>query len=242
MIKAAIATLFMLAVVSAAQASQIHFYNFNSGATDSIGAAHGTLMGGANVSNGYLSLNGSNAFVQFSQKIVPTSGSYTVALFAFESQLTPNYIELISQGFSTGPGFYIVHDPAGNIRVSDSWANTGVLFPSDAAFHHFALVVDSGAGISKLYVDGLLAASVNFAISTTSGGGNTRFGRQFDPFGEFFNGGIDDVRIYDNALSASEVSNLANAGPSSIPEPGSMVLLGTGLAGALNVLRRRRKP
>ena len=129
----------------------------------------------------------------------------TKALFAFEAQPTANYVELISQGFSTGPGFYIGHDPGGNIRVTDSWMNTGDPFPSDGTFHHFAMVVDSSAATSRLYVDGTLVGSVNFAITTTSGGGNTRFGRQFDPFGEFFNGGIDDVRIYDHALSAADV-------------------------------------
>jgi hypothetical protein len=239
MFRILIAVLVLLVPVATANASQIHFYDFSSGALDSIGTAHGTLMGGANVTGGYLNLNGSTAFVQFSQKIVPSSGSYTVALFAFESQPTPNFVELISQGSSGVPGFYIGHDPGGNIRVTDSWS-PGVSFPSDGALHHFALVVDSGAGTSRFYIDGSLVGSVNFAIST-SGATNTRFGRQFDPFGEFFNGGIDDVRIYDHALSASEIANLSSAGPSAIPEPSTMVLLGTGLAGALNVLRRRRK-
>src|SRR5215813_10592304 len=101
MLRAAIATFFVLTLVSSTRASQIHFYNFNTDASDAIGSANGTLMGGANVNGGYLNLNGSSAFVQFSQKIVPTSGSYTVALFAFETQPTGAYIELISQGASS---------------------------------------------------------------------------------------------------------------------------------------------
>ena len=161
--RVAIAVLVLLVCVASADASQIHFYNFNTDASDSIGSAHGTLMGGANVSGGYLNLNGSTAFVQFSQKIVPTSGSYTVALFAFESQPTPGFVELISQGSSAGPGFYIGHNPSGTIRVTDSWA-PGIPFPSDAALHHFALVVDSSAGTSKFYIDGSLAASVNLLL------------------------------------------------------------------------------
>jgi len=238
MLRAAIAVLFVLAVVSSAPASQIHFYNFNTGALDSAGTANGTLLGGATVSGGYLHLNGASAYVQCGQHIVPTSGSYTVALFAFETQPTGNYIELISQGFS-GAGFYIGHSPGGVIRVGDAWINTGVPFPSDSALHHYAVVVDGTAGTSKLYIDGALAASINIAIGTTTGGTDTRFGRQFDPFGEFFNGGIDDVRIYDNALSASEVSALAG-GQSQVPEPGTMVLLGTGLLGAFSYFRQHR--
>jgi Tol biopolymer transport system component len=211
--KASIVIIFMLVMFSLAPASELHSYKFNADALDSVGAAHGTLIGGASVSGGYLHLNGSSAFVQFNQQLVPTSGSYTVMLFAFEAHPTGNYVELMSQGFSTGPGFYIGHDPNGVIRVSDSWT-PGVAFPPDGNFHHYALVVDSIAATSKLYIDGSLVSSVNFAIRTTSFGGATRFGRQFDPFLEFFNGGIDDVRIYNHALTGNEVAALAGANPS----------------------------
>jgi hypothetical protein len=213
--KASIVVLFLLVAFAVAQAGELHSYNFNSDASDSIGSAHGTLFGGATVtSSKYLLLNGSSAYVQFNQQIVPTSGTYTVALFAFEAQPTGTYIELISQGFSTGPGFYIGHDPIGIIRATDSWGNTGVPFPTGGGFHHFALVVDSSSSTSKLYLDGSMVASVNFAIATTPSGGTTRFGRQFNPFAEFFNGGIDDVHIYNHALTANEVAALASAGPS----------------------------
>jgi hypothetical protein len=46
----------------------------------------------------------------------------------------------------------------------------------------------------------------------------------------FFNGAIDDLRIYDNALSAEEVAAL-------VPEPTTIALLGIG---GLGLLRRRR--
>ena len=49
--------------------------------------------------------------------------------------------------------------------------------------------------------------------------------------GENWRGMLDDIRIYDHALSATEVAAL-------VPEPSSSVLLGIGL---LPLLRRRRR-
>ena len=61
-----------------------------------------------------------------------------------------SFVELISQGESLGPGFYIGHDPSGFIRVSDSWLFTGVPFGSIGVMHHYALTVDGAAGIEAL--------------------------------------------------------------------------------------------
>jgi hypothetical protein len=194
-------------------------------------------VNGASVIGGQLLLNGVNQFVQFGQHIVPTSGSYSVAIFAKENAPQPGiFVELISQGFSGGPGFYIGHDPAGLIRVTDSWAATGVPFPSDGAFHEFVLTVDSGANASRLFLDGVLVASLGSAISTTAAGSDTRFGRQFDPFAEFFNGALDDVKIFDHALTAAEVAALEP-----VPEPTTLLLLGTTGAGLLMARRRQRR-
>jgi hypothetical protein len=202
----------VLAFTAQSNATLIHSYEFNSNANDSVGSANGTLIGGATVSGGVLHLDGVSGYVQFASQIVPTSGSYSVILSALETAPVANYVELISQGFSGGPGFYIGHDPSGNIRVSDSWVNTGVPFPPAGTFNTFVLTVDAVAGDSKLYIDGTLVATLGIAISTTSGGDDTIFGRQFDPYAEYFGGELDNIRIYDTALTASEVAGVPDSG------------------------------
>lgn len=82
-------------------------------------------------------------------------------------------------------------------------------FPSDGLEHHFALVVDTSANQTLLYVDGVVK-DMHFALApTTSTGTNTRLGRQFDPYNEFVSGSLRDVRIYSGPLSAGEVQQLA---------------------------------
>lgn len=208
----------------------IHHYTFGTDASDSAGSANGTLNSGATASGGVLSLSGT-ANVSFTQHIVPTSGAYSVALFARQNTLQSNFREWISQGVSGGPGFYIGYKAGGGIRATDSWLTTGTSFTANGIFEHIALVTDGAT--SSLYLNGVLSATLASGLNTTAGGDNTRFGKQFSPFNEYFQGDIADMRIYTGALSAQQAASLATT-----PEPGSMALL---TAGALGLLSRRRR-
>lgn len=216
-------------------ATLIHHYDFTSGVTDSAGSADGTLLGNASTAGGVLTLDGDGDYVQFSSYLVPTSGSYSVSFFAQRAVAQSWYTEVISQA-NTGGGFYIGTDPSGNIRAADNWVSTGVPFGTPGVTGHYALTVDAGASTTRLYVNGTLAASVNYALTSVSGGTYTRFGRQFDPYSEYFQGTIDDVRIYDGALTGNEVALLANP----VPEPSTYAMLAAGL-GLIGVLARRRR-
>ncbi len=194
------------------QATLLHQYIFRGDANDSVGSANGTLLGGASASGGKLSLNGAQ-YVQFIGHLVPTSGSYSVTLFAQALPGGLSITELISQGFSTGPGFYLGYfTPSSTriIRATDSWQFTGVAFPTDGQQHHYAFVVDATANQSRLYLDGVLMATLASAITTTTGGTDTRLGRQFDCCAENFHGTLSDVRIYSGALDGQTVAGLAS--------------------------------
>jgi hypothetical protein len=63
----------------------------------------------------------------------------------------------------------------------------------------------------KLYLDGVLVGALSKAGSIATGGSVPVWigGNPTDPFVRPWQGGIDDVRIYDRALSAAEVAALA---------------------------------
>ncbi len=56
-----------------------------------------------------------------------------------------------------------------------------------------------------------------------------------------FNGSINEFDIYNNALSASSVTTLFNAGPSTaVPEPATLGMLAIGGLGLLLTGRRKK--
>ena len=81
---------------------------------------------------------------------------------------------------------------------------------TDGQWHHIGLVYNRDTFKRHLYVDGVEVAKDTDYVGWTSWDGGLYFGagRGLDP-PSFFFGLIDDVRIYDMALSAEEIEELA---------------------------------
>jgi hypothetical protein len=115
---------------------------------------------------------------------------------------------------------------------SQGWRRTTPRFPVTAnQWHHVAGTFDGNT--LCLYVDGEQRASLAYNGDITAAVGypvQIAYWRSQLP--QYFNGLIDDIRIYDVALSPAEIRQLF------VPEPASIALLGFG---ALAGLRRRRR-
>ena len=88
-----------------------------------------------------------------------------------------------------------------------------VWFPVDTTFngvwHHLAGTYD-GTQL-KLYVDGILQATQEHTGSIAPSIFNVNIGRNAECPDRFYEGLIDDVGIYDRALSAETIAALASA-------------------------------
>lgn len=190
---------------------------------------------------------------------ITASGALTISYWLNSSDVANNRSVAVFLGNNADSNDYIdsgilggtaVTPPApngsayGRNRVNtDATANIGDLFGSlinNGAFHHLALTVNLASATGSFYVDGNLISTETNALKfgafpTLNNLEVGRLGRSSptDPI----DGLVDDLQIYDRALSATEINSLfANPG-SVVPEPSAIALAGVGIA--LASLRRR---
>jgi len=102
--------------------------------------------------------------------------------------------------------------------TSDGYGQTVV---SDNAWHLVAVSYDSATSLKKFYVDGVLDGSSSVHGNRALGSGTSRFGtigagnedaafnqHSSGSRGGFFNGALDEIRIYDRALTDVEIAAL----------------------------------
>lgn len=170
-------------------------------------------------------------------------------------ELVPGYTTTIDYD---GKGFLILtHNGSdhllGQISI-DSWGN-----PADTDFsaadvgmsldeeHHVVFTHDpdsSPSGQQYLYLDGeQVGSDVATVDPSTSTWVNYFIGRSNFRSTAFYNGSINELRLYDHALSRSDVRDNYLSGPQEVPEPTTLAMI-CGVLGSLGMIaahRRRRQ-
>jgi hypothetical protein len=135
-------------------------------------------------------------------------GDFTIDLWIYIKNPTDNYVGILSTYTGVGQEGYMLagYITSGNIGwwdqvigQSEGWQDTGTSF-SINQWQHLTVVRDAGA--ITFYKNGVQIYS--FPCSGTFNGGALTFGK-WDPAYGYLNGFLDEVRIYDRALSAEEI-------------------------------------
>lgn len=162
---------------------------------------------------------------------------------------------IVTKGRDTYAGYHLAVLPSGQVR-SGVVTSSGYHFTSTSnnlatelnTWHHLVMTYESGVG-GSVWLDGVKTPSGEWGDIVWASPyadqsltiGNLKFGTNSL---YYFDGLIDEVAVYSYALSADEVLAHWNNGdgspPVGLPEPSTFVLAGLGLAGFLQLRRRRR--
>ncbi|WP_410644106.1 LamG-like jellyroll fold domain-containing protein [Amycolatopsis sp. lyj-346] len=188
-------------------------------AEDVVGSHDATLVGGASWTAGKtgsaLATSGSGQYADTGAALVNTEGSYSAAAWVKFNAVGDGFQTVVSQDGDSNSAFFLQYSGADH-RLAMSFVGTRALAPTAPEpnrWYHVAGVRDTASGTLKLYVDGRLAATKSVCLGEASTG-HTVIGR--GKYGgspvDFLDGAVDQVHVYDRALSDADVSTLYTGG------------------------------
>lgn len=241
----------VISMAGSVSADMIAHWTFDEGsgqtAYDSAGSNNGTIYGAtwtAGRIGGALSFNGTNSYVD-----VPDApslrfnqyDSYSIAYWAKPQYTTGVGIVVSKMTKNTWGAFGYDAQYSPLAQKFDFYAESTGLHWQLADTGNYSITPDNWyfiAGVydnktMEIYLNGVLMNTVTFDYDT----GNTvpdndlTIGMRAYTDNSYYKGLIDDLRIYNNALSGSEIQQIYN-----VPEPATLFLLGLGAT----MLRRKR--
>jgi hypothetical protein len=157
--------------------------------------------------------NGSSSEIEVSSNVlnintISVSAWINLGTTSGFQQIVSNYAaDNKGWGLRINDGGYLSYNTAVNVITSSTalLANT---------WHHVALTIDSSGNSTKLYINGSEDSSTTYT-APTYGAGNTNFhiGSLGNLNTQYFNGSIDQVRVFSKALNSTEVGTLFAEAP-----------------------------
>ena len=149
------------------------------------------------------SFNGTDAYGETMGSVIPVSGDYTVEAWVYDSSGS-GMREIVSQG-----------DDVNNFYMGDIWGGMRVSGANElppikkAQWFHLAVTHGSENG-SVVWVNGRAIARAYGLANPAEY--NLNIGRQFLSYGEFWQGKIDEVKIWDNDRTNMVASDMGTYG------------------------------
>ncbi|WP_203672224.1 LamG-like jellyroll fold domain-containing protein, partial [Catellatospora methionotrophica] len=183
--------------------------------------ANAKITGGGVVGGGVLTLNGTSQFASVTGPPLYTSASpYTVSAWV-KLDVGARAQTVVAQEGSTNSGFSL------KLNANGKWNFTVLSNPNSTTFTaytaastqsaqvgvwtHLVGVYDAAAGETRLYVNGVLAGTATGSTSGYAGALIMGAARVSGARAEYLDGQIDDVRVWNHELAATEITDLAAA-------------------------------
>ncbi|MCG8467348.1 MAG: hypothetical protein MJB57_03955 [Gemmatimonadetes bacterium] len=217
----------------------VAYYPFNGNADDESGNGHDGVISGATLvadrsgspTSAAVSFDGVDDDIRVATSPLLRSANYSVSLWVKTTQTTAGQVVLFSgqyhQNSASGNGYQLEMNSSGNVgadqftRPSVNHGGGAASGPvNDGAWHH--VVVSWDGTTTRAYIDGVLGGTQTTPCCNGANPGPIRWTSPFDdflmgftldifggPISDRYLGFLDDIRVYDRALSESEVASLA---------------------------------
>lgn len=228
-------------VTKPSSAALIDYWSGNGTFVDAIrGNNATTTFGNVTYASGFLGdaflFNGSSQLSAPSLNMPINNQSRTLDLWFNLSQQSTHESYLAGYGSASATNLFALGLLANGQPFFSQWG-AAIFAPqiTTGLWHNLAVTFDGT--ITSLYLDGLLAGSGNLPVDTTSGA--FLFG-YLDP-NRNFNGLMEQIRLYDTALTAEQIRSVMDADiqRASVTEPMTFSLIGLGAVG-MNIARNRK--
>jgi gliding motility-associated-like protein len=216
---------FYIVIIISAQTTIVE-YPFNGNANDLSGNGLNGIVNNAtlttdrfNQSNNAYYFNGTNASISISYSSLfnfSTSSQFTISLW-----LQPEIANSIGALFVKSPfnsnyvlsnwdyGLYVINNKSMSGYANNNFLNGTTTMTALGCWYH--ILVTYNNGIWKLYVNGILEAQDNSGTKfITQSSGGISIGKKGDANGDYFKGKIDDIKVYNSALTSTQVYVLYN--------------------------------
>lgn len=190
-------------------------WKFDGDATDSVGSNDGTVNGTTfttGIRGQAASFDGTDDYIDVGMGEFSSTG-FTASMW-FSTDDVTKFQQLTSANNINGwpPLSHVsIRNSAVSWYGSNGW-RTGATTLSNARWYHMALVGDAGAGTVTTYLDGGVDHFENGTIQTMVGNLDEIGRRDRTNNDRYFDGKLDEFRLYDRPLSATEIEQLYHLG------------------------------
>jgi arabinan endo-1,5-alpha-L-arabinosidase len=206
-----------------------HRYSFTNDASDSIGMAHGTLMGNATATNNTLKLTGATGgYVNLPGGLVSGCAAATIEFWAAFGA-NADWARVFDFGNINGAYggqylFFSPHDGSGDHHLEIS-TNAAVALAIPGALDNRTVcvtcIVDPANSYWAVYTNGILESAKTNALPplTSLSGAWSFLGRSLFSAYPYLNAVIDEFRIYDGRLTPQQIATDFQYGPGALALP-----------------------
>ncbi|MGD0651989.1 MAG: M4 family metallopeptidase [Verrucomicrobiia bacterium] len=208
----------------------VSWWAAESNALDSIGGNNGTLMNGVDFMPGKVGaafqFNGVNSRVDLGDpENLKFTNSFSIEAWIWINTLPSLHGQIFFRGDPrscldpyticvqpSGAFLFHIEDDLGTVPCGVDLTTAAV---ATQQWKHVAAVFDASTGTMQAYIDGQLAAQTNTIVRpfrNLVGGGVAIGNHSLGSYAQPFNGLIDELAVYNRALSASEIQAIYAAG------------------------------